>query len=112
MLNVFYQAVICFFAVFGVIQMAKLIYGEIVRFNNEFYIVISVKNQQDYIEDIIRTTVWKSLNGLGGTKVPEIYVVDYGSTDDTPVILERICRDYDFVKVMSREEYIDFMEKK
>lgn len=111
-MNVFISAVICFFAVFGIIQLVKNIFNEVCKYKNEFYIVISVKNQQEYIEEIIRTTVWKSLNRLGGREVPQIYVVDCGSTDDTLGILERICSEYDFVSVMSREEYIAFMEKK
>ncbi|MDD3766126.1 MAG: glycosyltransferase [Eubacteriales bacterium] len=111
MTNVFFSAVVCFFALFGVIQLVKNIINEISRYNNDFFIVISVKNQQDHIEEIIRTTVWKSLNKLGGREVPQIYVVDCGSTDDTLAILERICRDYEFVTVMSREEYIALMEK-
>lgn len=112
MTNVFLSATVCFFALFGVIQMVKSIYHELCKNNNEFFIVISVKNQQEYIEEIIRTTVWKSLNRLGGREVPPIYVVDCGSTDDTVKILEKICHDYDFVTVLSREEYISFMEKK
>lgn len=85
---------------------------EFCKSGNEFFIVISVKNQQDYIENIIRTTVWKSLNKLGGRQVPEIYVVDCGSTDDTPIILDKICNDYEFVNVLTKEEYINFMEKR
>lgn len=112
MSNVFLSATVCFFALFGIIQMVKSIYNEVLKNKNEFFIVISVKNQQDYIEDIIRTTVWKSLNRLGGSEVPQIYVVDCGSTDDTVKILEKICNDYDFITVLSREEYISFMEKK
>ena len=92
--------------------MIKNIYHEIYKYNNDFFIVILVKNQQDYIENIIRTTVWKSLNRLGGRQVPEIYVVDCGSTDETPEILKKICKDYEFVNVLSRAEYINLMEKK
>jgi cellulose synthase/poly-beta-1,6-N-acetylglucosamine synthase-like glycosyltransferase len=55
--------------------------------------------------------VWKSLNGFRGKDLPQIYVVDYGSTDNTPEILRRICRDYEFIKVFTREEYISLMEK-
>ncbi|MDR0405660.1 MAG: hypothetical protein LBH54_02570 [Clostridiales bacterium] len=111
MTTVFLPAAVCFFAVFGVIQFVKNIYGAVCERRGDFFIVISVKNQQDYIEDIIRTTVWKSLNRLGGREVPRIYVVDFGSTDDTLNILERICGDYEFVTALSREEYIAFMEK-
>ena len=91
--------------------MFKCIINEILKCRNDFFIVISVKNQQDCIEDIIRTTVWKSLNGFRGKDLPQIYVVDYGSTDNTPEILRRICRDYEFIKVFTREEYISLMEK-
>lgn len=111
MADVFFSALICFFAIFGVIQMVKNIYGEICKNKNDFFIVISVKNQEEYIEDIIRTTVWKSLHRLGGREVPQIYVVDCGSTDNTVEIVKNICDDYDFITIFSREEYIAFMEK-
>jgi len=111
MSNAFISAVFCFFAVFGLIQMVKCIYNEVIKNENDFFIVISVKNQQDCIENIIRTTVWKSLNKFGGKRVPEIYVVDCGSTDETPKILKQICNDYEFVNVISREEYIKLIEK-
>ena len=109
--NIFLSATVCFFALFGVIQLAKIIYNEFCRRNDEFFIVISVKNQQDYVEDIIRTTVWKSLHRLGGREVPQIYVVDCGSTDDTVSITERLCEEYDFVTALDCEEYIDLLRK-
>ncbi len=112
MTEVFFPAVVSFFAVFGVIQMAKSLYGAFSKSKNEFFIVISVKNQEEYIEEIIRSTVWKSLHRLGGREVPQIYVVDCGSTDHTVDIVQRICNDYDFVTIFSREEYIAFMENK
>ena len=89
-----------------VIQLAKIIYNEFCRRNDEIFIVISVKNQQEYVEDIVRTTVWKSLHRLGGREVPQIYVVDCGSTDDTANIAERLCDEYDFVTALSCDEYI------
>jgi len=56
--NIFLSAAVCFFALFGIIQMFKCIINEILKCRNDFFIVISVKNQQDCIEDIIRTTVF------------------------------------------------------
>jgi len=112
MLNVFISAVVCFFAIFGIIQMFKCLYNEICKYRNDYTIVVTVKNQQDNVEEIIRATVWKSLNGLEGSNVPEIIVVDLGSEDETMDVLLRLSREYEFVKVLDRDEYIEFFEKK
>ncbi len=115
-MNILLQSVFCFFVVYGVIQMGINIYRELCNVyfvkNEDVYIIITVKNQQDTIEGIIRSIVWKSLNSKrGGGIVPNILVVDMGSTDETPEILERLCVEYDFIEVTDNVEYTKILEK-
>ncbi len=116
MLNIFLQSVLCFFIVYGVIQMGINIYHELnniyFKKTDDIYIIITVKNQQDTIEGIIRSIVWKSLNSKrGGGNVPNILVVDMGSIDETPEILKRLCVEYDFIEVTDNTEYTKILEK-
>ncbi|MDK2799527.1 MAG: hypothetical protein PWP27_1905 [Clostridiales bacterium] len=116
MVEIIFQSLICFFAVYGVIQMGIQIYDYLYNFQsnnkkNDVYIIITVKNQQDTIEGIIRSVVWKSLNNNHGGIVPNILVVDMGSTDDTLKILDKLCMEYDFIEIADKEEYIKIMEK-
>ena len=108
-MGIFWSSVVCFFAIFGVIQMLKYITGMVLNSKSEFLIVVTVKNQQDDIEGIVRSIAWKSLNGLGHSCVPTILLVDLESTDETPKILERLSNDYDFIKVTNRQGYIDLL---
>ena len=114
MLTILIQSLICFFAVYGIIQMGINIYNELYKIpvkKDDIYIIITVKNQQDTIEGIIRSVVWKSLNNTYGGIVPNILVVDLGSTDDTMQVLNRLLTEYDFIQVTDKEGYIELLEK-
>ena len=106
---------ICFFVIYGMIQMGFNVYNAISNVNSnkqdDVYIIITVKNQQDTIEGIIRSVVWKSLNNAHGGLVPKILVVDMGSTDETPQILSRLHDEYSFIQVTDSEEYVKILEK-
>ncbi|MGE4284668.1 MAG: glycosyltransferase [Clostridia bacterium] len=108
MMNIIIQSLVCFFAIYGVIQLGLKIYDDLHNFDfkkDDIYIIISVKNQQDTIEGIIRSVVWKSLNNTRGGSIPYILVVDMGSTDDTVKILDKLCKEYDFIHVTDSEGY-------
>ena len=109
--NIFFYSAVCFFAILGALQILKNITDMIFGSGSELLIVVTVKNQQDKIEGIIRSIAWKSLNGLGHSCVPTILIVDLESTDETPEILKRLSRDYEFIKVTNRQGYIDLLTK-
>lgn len=111
-MNLIFNAVIWFCAIFGVIQLAKYIYESICQYlfkEEEPLIIITVKNQQESIEGILRSVVWKSLNNKRGRQVPNILVVDLGSTDETYNILEKLSKEYQFIAVTDKQGYIDLM---
>lgn len=115
MLDILMQSLICFFAIYGIIQMVMNIYTWLhnmhFKKNDDVYIIVTVKNQQETIEGIIRSIVWKSLNNIHGGIVPNILVVDMGSTDETPRILDRLHLEYDFIQVTDSEGYAKMLEK-
>lgn len=106
----FWMAILCFLSVVGIIRIIEEIIKHICYNADDYVIVIQVKNQQDRIEGIVRSVVWKELK-CGG-KVPEILIVDMGSSDDTLQILEKLNDEYDFITVSNKEKYVEFLEKK
>ncbi len=100
--------IMSFFAVYGVLQIiAKSIFG----FNREksdaifVHRVIGVSDCQETIEGMIRSVVWEDIR-------EELIVVDMGSKDETPEILKRLEEYYDYLKVMTLEEYLGYLQKK
>jgi glycosyltransferase involved in cell wall biosynthesis len=70
----------------------------VTRKDNKFSIIVTVKNQADEVENIIRSIAWNAMNGLKCAGVPHILVVDMGSDDDTFEVLEALSRDYSFIE--------------
>ena len=114
--NIFTDALFWFFAISGMFSILSDIAGFFYslakgKTNTEQCIVLTVKNNQDNIEALLRSIVWQNLHKNNGGSVPDIIVVDLGSDDDTQKILERICSDYNFVHVTDREGYIELIRK-
>jgi len=114
--NVFLDALFWFFAINGIfsilIDIISFFYSRInTDATAERCIVLPVKNSQNDIEALLRSVVWQNLHNKNGGSVPDIFVVDLGSDDETPKILERICKDYDFIHVTDKEGYIDLIRK-
>ena len=117
MADILVKSIIWFLVVFAIIQILVNIYKyfyTIKRNDNKnkgIYIIVTVKNQQETVEGIIRSIVWRSLNKSYYGVVPNILIVDMGSTDDTLKILEKLHNEYEFIKVTDKEEYINIIEK-
>lgn len=69
------------------------------------FIVIKVKNQENRIEGVIRSLIWKHLSASGGGYVPNILIVDTGSEDSTPEIAERLSNDYSFIYFLTEDKF-------
>lgn len=112
--NVFLDALFWFFAIVGMVSIAE----ELLHFflytrksEKSACVIVTVKNQQDSVEGMIRGIVWQNLHNNNGGQVPQIVVVDLGSEDDTPEILNRIAANYSFVQVTDKEGYLDTIKK-
>jgi len=115
MLDILIASIFWFFAIFGMIQMFKYLsemIGTLFETKSEIVIVVTVRNQEENIENIIRSIVWKHLNGNRNGVIPTILVVDMDSTDNTMIILKKLCYEYEFIKVTNRQGYIDFLSEK
>lgn len=112
--NIFLNALFWFLAVVGVISIVEGIVGWFLNRGNkngDMYVVLTVKNQQETIEGLLRGIVWQNLHCENGGHVPQIVVIDLGSNDDTPNILKRIADDYKFVHITDKEGYLSWIKK-
>jgi cellulose synthase/poly-beta-1,6-N-acetylglucosamine synthase-like glycosyltransferase len=98
--------IISLLAVYGIVQlMAKVLFS--IRRREEgcpvcVHRIIGVKNCQDSIETLIRSLVFEDIR-------EEIIVADFGSTDETTEILKHLEREYDFLHIMTLQEYLNYM---
>lgn len=70
---------------------------------NGTYIIIAVKNQEDKIEGLLRSVLFKITYGTE-EYIKNIIVVDLNSKDDTKKIIERMSEDNENIKVTSWKE--------
>jgi len=87
---------LAFFAVLGISYLFQCLSMGISlrRFTQMPEIVIMIRNAQDKIEGIVEDFYRSSLCNLR-----DLWVVDRGSTDDTPLILEKLSYRYPGLKV-------------
>lgn len=108
MADIILKTAITFFAVYGFVQVIKDIISMFLyddKDSNEFFIVVKVKNSADTLESIIRLIIWKWLCQMRGRSVPNILIVDLGSTDETPQIANKLCDDFEFIYYTTEELY-------
>ncbi len=93
-----------FFAAFGIVQMVAGVICSARRRKCDdvlSYRVLVLKDCQDSVEGLIRAIGWEDVRD-------DLIVVDLGSTDETPKILEKLERELDFLWVMTPEEYREY----
>ena len=107
--QVLIQSTVTFFAVFGLIELVRKLVARFLVQKDESgrFIVLTVKDQQDTVEALIRSCVFQSLARSRGSEVPKILVVDMGSVDETPNILSRLENEYSFIYVTDKAGYLD-----
>ena len=113
MSTVFLKTIITFFAIYGVVQFISALFSFAKDIGNEkkdLFIFIHVKNQENNIEYIVRSTIFNFLNSYGGRLVPYMVIVDKGSDDRTDEISRKLCSDYDFVYYSTEEDYNRFKD--
>jgi len=112
--NVLLISLFWFLAVIGTISIIEAIVNWVVncgKKSGDMYVMLTVKNQQDSVEGLLRSVVWQNLHRENGGNIPQIVVIDLGSVDDTPNILRRIADDYSFVHITDREGCISWLKK-
>lgn len=68
------------------------------------YTILMVKNNEDCIEGILRFIISKKHQQRNYSE--KLVIVDMGSCDHTVSIAESFCRKYDFIYIITLDEYI------
>ena len=101
-----FNVIIWVLALYGLIEIIKTIIYTYTYTNlkpNGTYIIIAVKNQEDKIEGLLRSVLFKITYGTE-EYIKNIIVVDLNSKDDTKKIIERMSEDNENIKVTSWKE--------
>lgn len=101
------------FAIYGFIEIIKKIYFTLTHVNhrnNGIYLIIATKNQEEKIEGVLRSVLFRFIYGKE-ENINNIIVTDLGSTDTTPEIIEKLSKDYETVEVLNWKECKDLIEK-
>lgn len=104
-MELFIIIILCFFAVYGVIQMFMGMLKSFRRSQLEktlfWHTLVCVKDNADILEGLLRSYAYEETENL--------VIVDAGSNDDSVEIAERYAKENAFVHIMRPEEYIDFL---
>jgi len=102
------------FAIFGFFYFILRVYATIDLFRRRrqgaYTLVISARNQEEAIEGIVRGFILKA--GLDSTeeKLLQIVLLDMGSTDKTPKIMEHLSRDYSVIKLIKPDDLAVYLK--
>jgi len=107
------QVIIWILALYGLIEIIIEAYRAVFVLKNvkDMYILIAVKNQEENIEGIVRSIVFKNLYDKNEEIFNNIIFADMGSTDNTVKILEKLCGEYEFLKVINYGEANDCLKE-
>lgn len=113
MLDFILFGVLWVFAIYGFIEVVKTIYYVLIHTklkSNGIYLIVAVKNQEEKIEGVLRSILFRFIYGKE-ENINDIIVTDLGSNDKTPDILEKLGRDYDTIKILNWKECKEIIEK-
>lgn len=106
------NAILWTLALYGLLEIMKTIIY-ICSYTNlksdGTYVIIAVKNQENKIEGLLRSLLFRFLYGKE-EYIKDIIVADLDSKDETRPILDRLEKDYDCVKVVNWRECKEILD--
>ena len=64
------------------------------------YTILLVRNSEDYIEGIVRNLTKTFENSTNYAVNYKLLIIDFGSSDNTLNILERLAKNYEFIEIL------------
>ena len=111
-MNFIIKAIVWTLAFYGLFEIIKsIIYISVhTRLNSDgIYMMIGVKNQEQEIEGILRSIVFKILYGKEES-IKDIIVVDLDSIDNTKQIIQRLEQECKCIKVVNWKECKEILD--
>lgn len=99
-------------ALYGLFEIIKTIINIYTYTNlksDGIYIIVAVKNQENKIEGFLRNFLFRVIYGKE-ENIKDIIVADLDSTDETVNILNKLGKDYNYIKVTNWKECKDIIE--
>lgn len=112
MIDFILNALVYILAIYGLIEIIKSIYY-IMQFTNlnedGIYIIIGVKNQEKYIDGILRSVLFKIMYGKE-EKIKKVILTDLDSTDKTMKKLKTLKKESEDINVVAWKECKEIMD--
>lgn len=108
MIELIAKTIISFLVIYGFIALVKSVFSVVFSPKGSYddiVVVVKVLNSEESLEATVRMILWKCLKFTHGGFVPNILIVDMGSTDSTAEIAKRLCADYSFIEYTTAELY-------
>ena len=99
--NFIFNTVLWTLALYGLFEIIKTIINIFTYTNlksDGIYVIIAVKNQENKIEGFLRSFLFRIIYGKEEF-LKDIIITDLDSSDETPVILNKLQKEFDEVKV-------------
>lgn len=111
-MNFFISLILWTLALYGLFEIIKnIIYlSTYTKFNsNGVYFVIAAKNQENAIEVLLRSILFKIIYGKE-EYIKNIFFIDLNSKDRTKEIAEKLKNEYDELKIVNLKDCIELLE--
>lgn len=105
MLDIILWSLLAFFGAFGVIEFVRYVYTDWKCGNDDYHVVVSTRNNEPNIEAVVRNTILS-------TDCASVIVLDDNSSSQTKSILEKLKERYSYIRIITPDEYIDFLQSK
>lgn len=106
------EAFLWIFALYGFIEIIKTIKQSITYTNlksDKIYFILAVKNQENKIEGVVRSILFRILYGKEET-IKNLIIADLNSTDATFEIATKLESEYENIKAVKWEECKEIIE--
>ena len=110
--NFILNTVLWTFALYGLFEIIKTIINIYTYTNlksDGIYLIIAVKNQENKIEGFLRSFLFRVIYGKEEF-IKDIIIVDLDSNDETLVILEKLQKEYEELKITNWRECKEVIE--
>jgi len=99
-------------ALYGLIEIIKeimYIFSYTKLKSDGIYVIIATKNQENNIETFIRTILFRIIYGKEKS-IKNIITVDLNSSDKTLEILQKLSKDYEYIKIINWKECKELLD--
>ena len=97
------------YAIFEIIRILLYYFILPKEEGEDTYIVITVKDGEEYIEGVLRSLIYKILYGKENN-IKQILIIDLNSQDSTINIIKKLELDYTCIKLVEYGKYKDIIK--